>query len=272
MAHVSHLWTATRVTGTDIATALRRLADPAPPLVMVHSSLSACGVIAGGAGAVVDALRAWVGSGTLAMPAHSYCYPVGGGQAPLFDPARTPSVVGAIAEAFRRRPTTLRSLHPTHSLAADGPLAEMLVAGHEQCSTPCGAGTPYDRLAQQDAAVLMFGVSLDTYTLFHTAEDAAAVPYLYEPSPIVVRYADRDGREHELSMRRQDMDVRRTFDRQDQWLQSNRLLRRGRLGDGELLWIPHAGDAHRFIVRQLEHAPLFLTVLEPHEAAGPRYS
>jgi len=261
VARASRRWSATRVRRADLTAALRRLADPAPPLVLVHSSLSACGEIDGGAGAVIDMLRAWVGSGTLAMPAHSYSYPSGDRPAPVFDPLQTPSVVGAITEAFRRRPAVLRSLHPTHSLAAEGPLAEHLVAGHERCATPCGPGTPYERLVQLDAAVLMFGVTLDAYTLFHTAEDAADVPYLYEPSPTDLRYLGADRREHALTMRRHDMHVRRTFDRQDKWLESQRLLRRGVLGDGQLLWIPHAGDAHSIIVRQLQRAPLFLTVL-----------
>ena len=32
--------------------------------------------------------------------------------------------------------------------------------------TPCGVGTPYEKLVTQEFSVLMFGVTLNTYTLF----------------------------------------------------------------------------------------------------------
>ena len=146
---------------------------------MVHSSLSACGRVMGGAFTVIKALREWSAGANLAMPAHSYCYRGRCGACPIFDVQRSPSVVGAITETFRRQAAVQRSLHPTHSLACKGPGAARLIAGHELCDTPCGAGTPYEKLVAEDASVLMFGVSLNSYTLFHTAEHAAAVPYLY---------------------------------------------------------------------------------------------
>ena len=259
VARAKRRWAAPRLTAGHIATTLNGLSESAPALVMVHSSLSACGEIEGGAATVIEALRAWIGNGTLAMPTHSYCYPVAGRPAAVFDPARTPSVVGAITEAFRRRATARRSTHPTHSLAAEGPLAEALVEGHDRCATPCGAGTPYERLIERDAAVLMFGVKLDAYTLFHTAEDAAAVPYLYQPDPIALRFRGRSDGEQVLAMRRHDLQVVRTFDQQDAWLESEGLLRRVRLGDAELLWIPHARAVHDALVARLRRSPWFLT-------------
>src|SRR5262249_43045932 len=149
-------------------------------LVMVHSSLSACGYVQGGALTVIEALRTWCRGSTIVMPTHTYCYPGTDGAVSTFDPKSTPSVVGVITDAFWRQPKVVRSVHPTHSLAAEGPLAGKLVAGHELCDTPCGLGTPYHRLVEWDAGVLMFGVTFDCYTLFHTAEDAGAVPYLYK--------------------------------------------------------------------------------------------
>lgn len=253
-------WTAPALDQSAVLDALRALLPDAPRLVMVHSSLSACGRVAGGADAVIAALQAWNAGGTMAMPTHSYCYPAPTGEAPLFDGRSTASVVGAITETFRQMPGVQRSLHPTHALSAIGPAAAALLDGHETCDTPCGPGTPYERLIAADAAVLMFGASLDAYTVFHTAEDAAAVPYLYEPAPVPLRYLDAAGRERAMTMRRHDMRVARSFSEKDAWLESRRLLRRQRLGRGELLLIPHARPAHEAIVAALRADPWFLTV------------
>ena len=258
-----HRWTAPEIGEREILDALGRLSPAQPRALMVHSSLSACGLVQGGPLTVIQALRTWNAGGTLAMPAHSYCYPTGSHAAPLFDPESTPSVVGAITEAFRRQPGALRSLHPTHSLAVESVGGPAIIAGHETCATPCGADTPYARLVQMDAAILMFGTTLDAYTLFHTAEDAAAVAYLYEPRPVGLRFIDPNGIEHSMTMRKHDMTMTRSFEAKDAWLEERGLLRRVGLGAGELLLLPHARHVHDAVVAQLRHDPWFLTARHP---------
>jgi len=256
--------TAPSLDQSAVLEALRALLPDAPRLLMVHSSLSACGRVAGGADAVIAALQTWNAGGTTAMPSHSYCYPSVTGEAPLFDRRSTRSVVGAITERFRQMPGVQRSLHPTHALSAIGPAMASLLEGHETCDTPCGSATPYERLIAADAVVLMFGASLDAYTFFHTAEDAAAVPYLYEPAPVTLRYLDAEGHECTMAMRRHDMRVARSFSEKDTWLESRGLLRRQSLGRGELLLIPHASQAHAAIVTALRDDPWFLTTRTGH--------
>jgi aminoglycoside 3-N-acetyltransferase len=247
------------ISGSDLQTALARLGPIPNDVVFVHSSLSRLGRISGGAPVVIEALEEWCGRGTVAMPTHTYCYPEQTGWARTFDPKSTASVVGAITDAFWRREGVLRSLHPTHSLAAKGPLAEALIARHELCDTPCGAGTPYERLVEWDAGVLMFGVTLNCYTLFHTAEDAAHVPYLYESKPYVLRALDRNGSELSIVTKRQDMSVPRRFADMAAWLEGRSLLRRVNLGRDELLWIPRAHAAHAALVQALTEDPWLLT-------------
>ncbi len=236
------------------------------PTVMMHSSLSACGFIQGGAKEVVSLVRGWAGSATLAMPTHTYCYPDLEGRVEVFHPSATPSRVGAITEAFRRQPGVLRSQHPSHSLAALGDGASALVAGHERCDTPCGLGTPYHKLVEQDAGVLMFGVSLNTYTLFHTAEDAAGVAYLYEPAPCVLKVREPGGCVRDFPMRRQDMKVARRFAAMDSWLEARGLLHRRRCGRGEILWLPHVAAVHEAVTTALRAEPWLL--VEPSARRG----
>ncbi len=70
----------------------------------------------------------------------------------------------------------------------------------------------------------MFGATLDSYTLFHTAEDAAEVPYLYAPEQVTLRTKGKDGEVRSIQMWRQDMGVARRFAETVDWLSDQGLL------------------------------------------------
>ena len=247
-----------RIDQDKISEALEKLGSLASDTLFMHSSLSTLGYIVGGSKAVVDGVHQWIGEKTLVMPTHTYCYPDEEGYVPAFDVSSTPSQVGAITEYFRHLPEAIRSIHPTHSIASIGPDSEEICWGHENCSTPCGFGTPYDRLIKKNCSVLMFGVSMKTYTLFYTAMAAAELPYLYEPEPYELRVKDRVGAGKIVMMWRQNIKIPNRFALMDNWLEQRGLLIRQKLGMGELLFIPRAGDVHRLIVKELQDNPLFL--------------
>lgn len=245
------------ISQNQLETTLLALTRNRRRVLLVHASLGGCGYIAGGARTVIETGQLL--SETLVMPTHTYCYPenvetIG----PLCDPKTTPSLAGMITEHFRRLPETVRSIHPTHSLAALGKEAAVLCTGHELCDTPCGRGTPYEKLIELDACVLMFGTSLNTYTLFHTAEDAAECPYLYYPEPYRLRVLNADRRQCEIHMRRQNMSVARRFTEMDTLLEREGLLERRTIGRGELLYLPSSRQVHSFVVDQLRREPFFL--------------
>jgi aminoglycoside 3-N-acetyltransferase len=238
--------------------------------LLVHSSLSACGYMTQGSATVIQALQAWMDDTLLALPTHTWSYPDASGVAPIYDYQTTPSVVGTITNYYREQPAVVRSLHPSHSIAGGGPSAQQFIDRHESCETPCGKGTPYERLIEQDGSVLMFGATLDSYTLFHTAEDAAKVPYLYLPKQLVLRSKDRKGEVKEIPTWRQDMGVTRRFGEMDVWLEEQKLLMRRKLGMGELLYIPHAAAVHERIVKELKSDPLLLVAESARGAAASR--
>ncbi|HEX2267906.1 MAG TPA: AAC(3) family N-acetyltransferase, partial [Pyrinomonadaceae bacterium] len=79
-------------------------------LLLVHSSLSACGSIEGGPATVIGALRSWITDrAALALPTHTWSYPDATGVAPVYDYRSTPSVVGTITNHFWRQPGVVRS-------------------------------------------------------------------------------------------------------------------------------------------------------------------
>ena len=65
--------------------------------------------------------------------------------------------MGAIPEAFRTFPGTLRSMHPLVSVCANGPLAASITAEHalEFCES---RGTPFEKLYTLGAHTLLLGV------------------------------------------------------------------------------------------------------------------
>ncbi|HTJ32454.1 MAG TPA: AAC(3) family N-acetyltransferase [Dactylosporangium sp.] len=188
-----------------IARQLRELGLPEGATVVVHSSLSRLGWVAGGAHAVVLALLRAIGpDGTLVMPTHSRnltdpadwgnppvpqdWWEVIRAETPAYDPQVTPTgFMGAIVECFRSFPDVLRSAHPTVSFAALGPLARRITDGH-QLDDGLGEGSPLARLYEADAWVLLLGVGHDNNTSLHLAEYRAEVPkeYLRQGSPVLV--------------------------------------------------------------------------------------
>ena len=90
---------------------------------------------------------------------------------PIFDPARTASRMGLLTELFRRMPNVVRSIHPTHAVAAWGQDAAAVVANHHLAGTPCGAGTPYARLLERRGKILLLGVDIRSVTFYHTIEE-----------------------------------------------------------------------------------------------------
>ena len=162
-------------------------------VVIVHSSLSALGWVAGGPQSVVEALLEVVGpDGTIVMPTHSgqlsdpaawsrppvpeaWIDPLHEGL-PAYDPYLTPTLaMGQVVECFRQHRSTLRSAHPTLSFAACGPKAEAVVGFHP-LSPGLGEESPLGRLYELDAQVLLLGVGHVHDTSLHLAEHRASWP------------------------------------------------------------------------------------------------
>jgi aminoglycoside 3-N-acetyltransferase len=150
----------------------------------VHSSLRSVGPIEGGPDALLDALLEICGSeGTLAMPAFNYRRYL---PFPHFDARTTPGRTGALTEIFRQRPDTLRSLHPTHSLTAQGKHAREFLADHYKFPA-FGIGSPLDRLVQAGAYVLLLGVTHLANSCIHIGEaHAGRKKFYWEEGPLPI--------------------------------------------------------------------------------------
>lgn len=181
------------VTQTMLVRDLRALGLEAGMTVLVHSSLSALGWVAGGPVAVVLALEEVLGpTGTLVMPSHSnamsdparwqnppvpeWWWQIIYEETPAYDPDLTPTrKMGAIADCFRGQSGVRRSAHPSDSFAAWGHHASQIIEGHG-LAFGLGERSPLARLYDLDGWVLLLGVGHGNNTSIHLAEYRANFP------------------------------------------------------------------------------------------------
>jgi aminoglycoside 3-N-acetyltransferase len=173
----------TTLTQHDIIAGLRALGLHTGHQVLVHSSLSSFGYVEGGADTVIDALLETVGpTGTVLVPTLTGSEALSPDNPPVFDPVNTPCWTGRIPETFRQRANAVRSLHPTHSVAAIGADAQALTADHIDSLTPCDPHSPYAKLAQIDSGcILLIGVNHQSNTTMHHVEELVGVGYHMQP-------------------------------------------------------------------------------------------
>lgn len=160
----------------DLVAELSRRLPKDFEILMVHSSFDTFQpMYKGNAKELVNALVDFCGPDrTLVMPS----FVMGGRsydaaayyQSRSFDVRTTPSEMGLIAEIFRRTPKVLRSLHPTCSVCALGPLAKELTNGHHLSQTGMSPDSPFGVMTRRPTAILGLGVEyFRCLTHVHTA-------------------------------------------------------------------------------------------------------
>lgn len=151
-----------------------------------------------------------------------------------FNAKKTMSMMGLVTEMFRRRPGTLRSLHPTHPVLACGKDAAWLVADHERCLYPCGAGSPFEKFYQLKGKILFFDVTFRSITFFHFVEDLLKdrLPFpVYSDRLFTIPAVDANGGSYEIQTCAFNKDVRRLAGRLETEMARKGMIRYGRVGN-----------------------------------------
>ncbi len=174
-------------------------------ILMVHSSISDMQpMYQGTARDLLDLLLSLTGpERTLAMPAFFF------GSAEFsnreyyrrharFDVRRTPSQMGLVTELFRRCLGVTRSLHPTHSICAIGPLQKELLATHHLSAWACGELSPFGIMGRRKTVIVGLGTEYyRSLTQVHSMEEILGdqFPVPREPeAPVRVELVDSMGR------------------------------------------------------------------------------
>lgn len=199
-------------------------------VLMVHSSFRQLGKEGYSPEDILEALKRYMADGTLLLPTMSWRYVKP--DKPEFDEIATPSNTGVLTEIFRTQYATKRSIHPTHSVAGLGKRLDEILGGHHLCVTPCAAESPFRRMLESDATILMLGIGMDCCTVLHAAEEATAPDVYVKPESLTEKYVctDRDGEKVDVMLRRHKFLPRDYWQCQD-LLHANGALSIFRLGN-----------------------------------------
>lgn len=175
---------------------------PREGALIVHSAIARLSHAGFRAEAMIETFLDHVRDGTLLMPTMTWRTVTT--ERPHWDEMLTASHTGILSEIFRTKYATARSIHPTHSVAAQGRDAERLLSRHHVDDTPVSANSPYGLLRDRETFVLMIGVGLETCTAIHLPEEVVAPDIYVRPAEQTESYqcTDRHGMAHTVRTRR----------------------------------------------------------------------
>lgn len=154
--------------------------------------------------------------------------------------------MGAIPEAFRRWPDTLRSVHPLESVCARGGAAADITRSHPLAFSE-GRGGPFGKLNDLESWVLLLGVGFNRCTALHFAESL-----LEKRRVTTVRFpAEEEGRRVWIEVPNVADDNDTFFPLIGQGYVSAGRARHGRIGDAPSMLFPMR-DLVDFAVGQFE--------------------
>lgn len=120
--------------------------------------------------------------GTLLFPTYprqlSYEFLLSG---EVFDVRRSRSYTGLLTEYARVQKHAVRSLHPTKSVCAIGPLSNELTQGHKISPYPYDHESPYQKIMRVGGKIIGIGIGSEKLSFVHTVDDTMKEAFPVEP-------------------------------------------------------------------------------------------
>lgn len=224
-------------TKEDLKNQLKEMGLNGTEAIMLHSSMKAMGDVVGGADTVVDAFMEYFKEGLFMTPTHTWKQM--SEEYNVFNPKEEPSCVGIITNIFRQREGVVRSLHPTHSIAAYGKNAKDYIAGEENMTTPCGINGCWNRLKDINAKILLVGVNHIKNTYIHAIEEVFDVPERFTKQPVAFKVVMPEGELKTVNMYRHynktTEHISESFEKMGEGYLETKAARKVKLGDAESL-------------------------------------
>ena len=211
---------------------LEKMGLPHNTALLVHSSFKSIGKVEGGPETVLEALIEYLipHGGLLLFPTFTYLL----ARDEVYSVKETPCLTGILPELFRKRPGVIRSLDPTHSIAALGNGAEELLAGCENSKTSFDAFSIWPKLMERDGKVLFLGTGLACNTFLHyTDEQNAPFDMIYKRE--LEKRAVIDGEGKKFIVERHPMYAPRSdsFTKMREIFRKENLIHSGLFGEAE---------------------------------------
>ena len=165
-------------------------------VVTMHCSLREIGPIEGGADGLIDALKEYLHAGILLIPTHTWANV--NADNPYFDVRSTVPCIGTMSKVAAFRKDAVRSLHPTHSMAAFGKNARDYIQGEETAQTPAPLGGALNRLYEMNGKVLLVGVGHERNTYLHAVDERIGVANRLSAAGFSIEITDWDGHVHRV--------------------------------------------------------------------------
>lgn len=182
------------VTKQDICELLKTFGIKNTDTVLVHSSMRSTGGVEGGCDAVIDAFTEYLSEGLFLVPSHTWDRV---GKDKPFDVRNTMPCTGTLCTVAVNRPDGIRSLHPTHSVVAFGKRAAEFTSGELNATSPGFIGGCWNRLYEENAKILLLGVTHNRNTYIHAVDEMMDLPDRLA-DPISLTVIDGEGNEHIL--------------------------------------------------------------------------
>ncbi len=164
--------------------------------LLIHSSMKAVGAVEGGGDTVLDAFIDHMKEGLLLFPTHSWSDK--NLQDGIYDPKTEASCVGILPNLFMKRAGAIRSMHPTHSVAAMGRRAQAYVQRDNDVHTPCPRNGCFGGLYDEEAQLLFLGATLKTNTFIHSIEEWLNIPDRINPQARKIKLLSENGAIREI--------------------------------------------------------------------------
>ena len=171
-----------------------------------------------------------------------------------YDPAKSPSLVGALTQALLADRRARRSGHPTHSIAAIGKETEYLIRGHDARAQPVGIHNAFTKTVGLDGVILFIGDTVESNTTFH-AYETVMLPALAEYFSGTAA-VEMDGVKRLINMtwvpnlHRDFYAGKKRRTRAIEAMRASGLLKEGRIGRGGACWF-EAKPMARYFAEQV---------------------
>ena len=181
------------LTKQDIFAFLEKMGIRHTDTVTIHAALRKVVEIENGADVLIDGLKEYLSEGLLLVPTHTWANV--NPKNPVFDVRQTVPCIGTLAKVAAFRKDGIRSLHPTHSMAAFGKNARDYIAGEEKSHTPAPVGGALSRLYDAQGKVLLLGIGHERNTYLHAVDEMIDVKNRIAEKGFDATVIDWDGRE-----------------------------------------------------------------------------